>query len=116
MMLLNISFVFIPGATNVGTVRVYFDKTLQTNRSLAYGRCEEQFLGSGIDLKRGDIVGEFRMGSTIVLIFEAPTDFKFFIQPGDRVKMGQRLGCVEEQKFVDRLTQSRIDGYIKSAS
>ncbi|CAH1173888.1 unnamed protein product [Phaedon cochleariae] len=96
------------GATNVGTVKVYFDDTLQTNQPNRSKQCREHHLGSAIGLKKGEIVGEFRMGSTIVLIFEAPDNFKFSIMPGDRVKMGQRLGCVEHQKFVDRLLNERI--------
>ncbi|XP_056648086.1 phosphatidylserine decarboxylase proenzyme, mitochondrial isoform X1 [Diorhabda sublineata] len=98
------------GATNVGTVKVYFDKTLQTNKPYKNRTKEEICLGNAVELKKGDIMGEFRMGSTIVLIFEAPYNFKFSIMPGDKVKMGQGIGCVHEQqnKFVDRLTNERI--------
>ncbi|KAG5898466.1 hypothetical protein JTB14_015472 [Gonioctena quinquepunctata] len=96
------------GATNVGTVKVYFDRTLQTNQQSVSKTCKDQCLGSAIDLQRGDLIGEFRMGSTIVLIFEAPNSFKFSISPGDRLKMGQQLGCVGQQKFVDRILNDRI--------
>ncbi|XP_074038700.1 phosphatidylserine decarboxylase isoform X2 [Leptinotarsa decemlineata] len=97
------------GATNVGTVKVYFDKTLQTNQPFKSKLCRDRCLGSSIELKKGELIGEFRMGSTIVLIFEAPTSFKFTISPGDRVRMGQSLGCVRQQKFVDRIVNDRLD-------
>ncbi|XP_072390679.1 phosphatidylserine decarboxylase proenzyme, mitochondrial isoform X1 [Diabrotica undecimpunctata] len=104
------------GATNVGTVKVYFDKTLQTNKPFKKQTKDEVCLGNSIELKRGDIMGEFRMGSTIVLIFEAPKHFRFSIMPGEKVQMGQRMGCVfeQQQKFVDRLTNEKVD--IRSVS
>lgn len=101
----KLRFVFIDfiGATNVGTVKVYFDKTLQTNTSKKTRSFKEVCLGNAIDLKRGEPVGEFRMGSTIVLIFEAPVNFNFNIRPGDRIRMGQSLGCVQTtKKFIDK--------------
>jgi phosphatidylserine decarboxylase len=44
-------------------------------------------------VSKGQELGTFRLGSTVVLIFEAPPDFEFSVQPGDRVLMGQRLGA-----------------------
>lgn len=82
------------GATNVGTVKVYFDKSLQTNKPKTTYISKDKFLGSNIFLHKGDPVGEFRMGSTIVLIFEAPQDFNFSLSVGQCIKMGQRLGSL----------------------
>jgi hypothetical protein len=45
-----------------------------------------------VELKRGDPVGEFNLGSSIVLIFEAPEGFSFGVAPGDRVLFGSALG------------------------
>ncbi|KAL3278267.1 hypothetical protein HHI36_013602 [Cryptolaemus montrouzieri] len=90
------------GATNVGTIKVYFDKSLQTNCTKASAKCRDVCFGNSMSLKKGDIIGEFRMGSTIVLVFQAPPNFNFTVAPGTSIKMGQSLGCVTE-KFVDRI-------------
>lgn len=86
----------ILGATNVGTIKVYFDKNLQTNCSRKKAKCRDVCFGNSLELKKGDIVGEFRMGSTIVLVFQAPPDFKFNVTPGSKIKMGQSLGTVSQ--------------------
>jgi len=86
------------GATNVGSIRIYDDEDLVTNctkRNLPlsyYDRYMEPGSQS-IPLKKGQIFGEFNLGSTIVLIFEAPKDFQFNINPGDTIRMGQGLNC-----------------------
>lgn len=39
-------------------------------------------------------MGGFCLGSTVVLVFEAPHNFDFFVSAGQKVKVGQKLGDV----------------------
>ncbi|XP_053267851.1 phosphatidylserine decarboxylase proenzyme, mitochondrial isoform X1 [Pleuronectes platessa] len=99
------------GATNVGSIRVYFDQELKTNtpryskgsfhdhsyvangNSVLTAVCEGVVpVDGGVALQRGEAIGEFNLGSTIVLLFEAPKDFKFNLQPGQRIRVGEGLG------------------------
>lgn len=50
--------------------------------------------GGGVALQRGEAVGEFNLGSTIVLLFEAPADFTFDLEPGQRIRVGEGLGSL----------------------
>lgn len=79
---MKISSIFL-GATNVGSVQVYLDEDLKTNKwcGLKVGTvknkpCDELRMNKDIVFKKGELVGQFNMGSTIVLIFEAPQTFK----------------------------------------
>lgn len=47
--------------------------------------------GNGVPFQKGEQFGEFRLGSTIVLLFEAPKDFKFDLEKGQQIKMGCAL-------------------------
>ena len=45
----------------------------------------------GVSLLKGEELGWFEMGSTIVLIFEGPQNTKLNIQEGGRVWLGQEI-------------------------
>ncbi|KAL8454462.1 hypothetical protein Emed_000183 [Eimeria media] len=87
-------------ACNVGDIRLEKEPDLRTNRD----RVVLRHLGGDIDIRTfrdkplqfgvGSHVGEFRLGSTIVLVFEAPQDFEFCVKPGQRILAGSRLGGV----------------------
>lgn len=87
------------GATNVGSIIINFDRFLKTNqRGTKPNTCYEASYESasplyrGFPLTLGEEVGGFRLGSTVVLVFEAPENFQFKVNRGNLVKMGQELG------------------------
>jgi len=123
------------GATNVGSIKINFDRELRTNslttdtaadRAAEYaaekgepysGFAEASYTGAsqvlgGHSLRRGEEMGGFQLGSTIVLVFEAPKGqrptldegydghrnggFKWNIEQGKKVKVGEALGVVDE--------------------
>ena len=119
------------GATNVGSIKINFDKELRTNSlttDTAAGKAAEEALerGStysgfaeatyeganalmkGFALKRGEEMGGFQLGSTIVLIFEAPRTvddasnagselmegLQWLVTRNQKIKVGQALAVV----------------------
>ncbi|KAI4118569.1 MAG: hypothetical protein LQ345_001406 [Seirophora villosa] len=130
-------FSFTPvGATNVGSIKINFDSELRTNslttdtaadraaeeaadRGEAYSGFAEATYGEaskvlgGHALRRGEEMGGFQLGSSIVLVFEAPkgrrrsfdegwTDgereggWQWGVAQGQRVKYGEAVGWVDE--------------------
>ncbi|KAL9103689.1 MAG: hypothetical protein Q9163_001283 [Psora crenata] len=124
------------GATNVGSIKVNFDRELRTNSlttDTAADRAAEEaakrgepysgfaeatyaeaskILG-GHALRRGEEMGGFQLGSSIVLVFEAPMGrrksfdegwaegmreegWRWAVEQGQKVKYGQAIGYVEE--------------------
>ena len=47
---------------------------------------------NGQPLRAAQEMGGFRLGSTIVLVFEAPKNFQFTVHAGQKVKVGEKLG------------------------
>lgn len=104
------------GATNVGSVKIYFDKTLETNHHKKKSPTkDDKCLGSNLNLKKGDPFGEFRMGSTIVLVFEAPPNFSFSLATGQRLKVGESLGDFSKATFVNGVGNVTKSAYRNAA-
>lgn len=92
------------GATNVGSIKINFDKDLVTNTRIQNGTkskkntCYEAHytnassLLKGQPLFKGQEMGGFMLGSTVVLVFEAPKNFKFTLTENQYIKMGECIG------------------------
>ncbi|KAL8560798.1 hypothetical protein ACOMHN_061833 [Nucella lapillus] len=81
------------GATNVGSIKIYCDKELETNTHHRHqdGTYFDKSFPIPINVSKGAMFGEFNLGSTLVLIFEAPRGFEFKIQEGNKIKSPQPL-------------------------
>jgi len=78
------------GATNVGSIVADFDPNLKTNQrgKMPEYKHEVEY-EEPISFKKGDDFGFFNFGSTMVVIFEAPSDLG--LRPSENVKMGEPL-------------------------
>ncbi|XP_071724111.1 phosphatidylserine decarboxylase proenzyme 1, mitochondrial [Rutidosis leptorrhynchoides] len=100
------------GATNIGSIELLIEPELRTNlprKKIFPSEPPEERVyepeGIGMMLKKGEEVAAFNMGSTVVLVFQAPTikppkdgettassEFSFCINRGDKIQTGQALG------------------------
>ena len=102
----------------MGSIVINFDRELRTNslttdtqadreaaaakeRGEAYsGFSEASYQGAsrvlgGHALRRGEEMGGFMLGSSIVVCFEAPENWTWGVEKGQKVKMGTAVGWVE---------------------
>ncbi|KAL6720413.1 phosphatidylserine decarboxylase 1 [Lecanora helva] len=124
------------GATNVGSIKINFDRELRTNslttdtaadraaeeaseRGEPYSGFAEATYGQankvlgGHALRKGEEMGGFQLGSSIVLVFEAPKGrrrsfdegwtegsreggWQWNVEQGQKVKYGEAIGWYEE--------------------
>ncbi|CAD8078031.1 unnamed protein product [Paramecium primaurelia] len=78
--------IVLVGATNVGSMTLNYDKEFQTNQ-----KAQELFVYKHYDpnilLRKGDELGMFKLGSTVVMMFEAE-NVKWNIEEGQKCKWG----------------------------
>eukprot|EP00667_Euglena_gracilis_P017019 EG_transcript_17874 len=83
------------GATNVGSIALTCGPEVRSNRPGDDGApgnvVREVPVDRPLELQPGDEVGLFRMGSTVVLLFDAPPPLQFCVAAGQRVAVGQAL-------------------------
>ncbi len=78
------------GALNVGKMGFTFDKTIQTNVKSTLQQC---YMYRDVHLKKGEELGLFEMGSTIVMFFEKES-FKTQVSHDISIRFGDVLGEV----------------------
>ena len=83
------------GATNVGSIHINRegDKLLTNKAQAGERKVRDKIYSPSFPLLKGEEVGMFRLGSTVVMIFEAPKGFQWSVKEGDRVRYGQAIGA-----------------------
>ena len=90
------------GATNVGCIRIDCDPELctnsQTKQTGTPGECQQKSLG-GFKCEKGSFFGQFNLGSTIVLVFEAPEGSSVpLMASGQQIKYGEAIYDLKESR------------------
>ncbi|TGN02138.1 archaetidylserine decarboxylase [Leptospira dzoumogneensis] len=84
------------GASNVGRIRVTYDKKIITNTLIRTTK-EEDYKDVSIMIEKGAELGRFEMGSTVILILERDT-FDFAELPlNEKVTYGTTIGTFRKQ-------------------
>jgi phosphatidylserine decarboxylase len=78
------------GAVGVGRISIAFDAEMMTNvgRSPTTRRWAPS---AAPEVPRGEELGAFHLGSTVVLFVERVASLEWRVRPGDRVRVGQAL-------------------------
>jgi len=91
----NLLFITYVGAINVGSISLVFDDVLKTGKRLKSKNIENliNHYKNPVKLERGEEMGWFNFGSTIVLIFtcDEASNISFQFKEGEKVKIGQKL-------------------------
>lgn len=81
------------GALNVGSISLSYEegKDLNTNQFGLNYRIIKQFPNNTFGVA-GEELGNFNLGSTIVMMVETQPNFKWSVNEEDQVRYGQMLG------------------------
>jgi phosphatidylserine decarboxylase len=81
------------GAMNVAAIETVWDGLVTPPQRAAMS--SKDYADQNIQLKRGEEMGRFNMGSTIIVLLENPAAWREDMQAGDAVQMGQFLGQIQ---------------------
>jgi hypothetical protein len=59
-----------------------------------------QITEEGVNFVKGETIGWFEMGSTIVLIFEGPTNTVLHVEEGQKLRLGEEIVTLSNEKMV----------------
>jgi len=80
------------GATVVGRVRATFDPAVPVT-NLPGARAQSRDYADPLPVRKGDELGAFEMGSTVILVFEpGRAALGASLTPGARVRVGEAIG------------------------
>lgn len=81
------------GATGVGSIELEHGPPVRSNApgTLCGSVAVNELAPRGAAVKRGERLGGFRAGSSVVLVFESAAEPEYAVQPGQRVRLGEPL-------------------------
>ncbi len=85
-------FIVLVGALNVGKITLVFENRIETNHPKEIDIFEYENLW----LKKGELLGYFKMGSTVLLFFERDRA-NLLVQSGQYVHFGQSVAKLKEE-------------------
>lgn len=81
------------GAMNVAAIETVWDGLVTPPQQSAMS--SKDYTDQNIQLAKGEEMGRFNMGSTIIVLLENPSAWRVDMQAGDAVRMGQFLGQIQ---------------------
>jgi len=81
------------GAMNVAAIETVWDGLITPPQQAAMS--SKDYSDQDIQLAKGEEMGRFNMGSTIIVLLENPAAWRVDMQAGDAVRMGQFLGQIQ---------------------
>ncbi|MFT4727768.1 MAG: phosphatidylserine decarboxylase [Granulosicoccus sp.] len=81
------------GAMNVAAIETVWDGLVTPPQRSSMS--SKDYSEQNIQLKKGEEMGRFNMGSTIIVLLENPAAWRVDMQAGDAVRMGQFLGQIQ---------------------
>ena len=77
------AYVIMVGALNVGRMKTPFSKTIVTNDS-HFAKTKQEIFDTPTEFKRGDEIGTFMMGSTVIVLFDDKALKSLRQEPNDK--------------------------------
>lgn len=99
------------GAAGRGSIYINKDdESFQVEIGPSREKVSRKKYGEPRVLDQGDQIGGFKLGSALVLIFEAPEQsFEFHVASGDKVRLGQKLATVGAVKATPNISNHAED-------
>jgi len=89
------------GATSVGKIKVTYDKSLSTNNWFRLKK--EHFYKEPIEIAKGEEIGRFEFGSTVIMLYEKDLVELLDIEEKQRFRYGQPIAIFKKKDDVDKL-------------
>lgn len=105
-------YMIFVGALNVGKMAFSFDANIQTN---VHAKQQQCYTYQNLVLSKGEELGHFEMGSTIVMLFEKES-VTIDLKGLTHVKFGQPIGEVNDKRNIDEDAQINQQGNDTSLS